>query len=182
MVNYIITGVFLALPMVIGGVLHMIFVKKNWLKFLTVPVSTKVFGANKTWRGFIVMPLTCTLGVYLVSLFEPTLLPRLNVSFAHTSLVLLGVLLGLGYTITELPNSMIKRRMGIAPGTNSTSSSRWFFIILDQIDSGVGCAFVYSLIIKADLLSIVWFFIMGAIVHLGVNMCLYAVGLKKQRF
>lgn len=54
---------YLQFPVVVGGVLHMLAVTRQWLPGLTVPIYTPWFGANKTWRGLLLMPLLSALVV-----------------------------------------------------------------------------------------------------------------------
>jgi len=149
------TALFLTLPIVVGGTLHMVFVTKQWLNVLAVPVQERWFGANKTWRGFIVMPLVTIFGVWLTQLMEPLVQNGLLVSLQETSTVILGLALGLGYVLLELPNSFIKRRLGAAPSENP-EQCRYCFILFDQLDSGIGFTLAYYLLsdIPANILLI----------------------------
>jgi CDP-diacylglycerol--serine O-phosphatidyltransferase len=45
----------------------------------------------------------------------------------------------------ELPNSFLKRRLGIAPGA-TPARGRPLFVLMDQLDSGIGCALAYALL------------------------------------
>ena len=109
------------IPGIIGNVAHMFVVKKDLLSFLAKPVSTALFGKNKTFRGFIFLPVAigtvCLLNSFLLGPF----------STDYLSDFLIGVGLGLAYMLAELPNSFIKRKRGIAPGE---SSSKFSFIQL----------------------------------------------------
>ncbi|MDM8563569.1 CDP-archaeol synthase [Candidatus Marithioploca araucensis] len=149
------TALFLTLPIVVGGTLHMVFDTKQWLNVLAVPVQERWFGANKTWRGFIVMPLVTIPGVWLIQLIEPLVQNGLLVSLQESSTVILGLALGLGYVLLELPNSFIKRRLGAVPGENP-EQCRYCFILFDQLDSGIGFTLAYYLLsdIPANILLI----------------------------
>ena len=51
-----------------------------------------------------------------------------------TELALLGLLVGTATMLAELPNSFLKRRMGIAPGAQAGGIRGVAFHVLDQID------------------------------------------------
>lgn len=140
----LLDAVLLTLPIVIGGVAHMYAVSRQWLPALARPVNRRAFGANKTWRGFVLMPLLTIPGAYALGALLP-LNPRVDGWLAGTPLWLLGLALGLGYILLELPNSFLKRRLGIAPG-ETPGRGAWFFILLDQWDSAIGFALAYALL------------------------------------
>ena len=169
----------LILPAVIGGAVHMAVVRLNLFRQLTVPINQALFGANKTWRGFVVMPLACTLGVMITALLERGL-DRHSV-FGHTNLILVGVMLGLAYCLGELPNSYMKRRLGIPPG-QSLPGYRFLTLLCDHLDSLVGCLFVYVLVLGTGPAAALWILVLGPLVHIVVNLMLYAAGLRREAF
>jgi len=141
MAETLLIAFYLQIPIVIGGVLHMLAVTQNWLPALKKPIYEKWFGANKTWRGVVLVPLLTTFGALCLWPFE--YLQGANAIFAAT-LLPAGFVAGLGYVLAELPNSLIKRRLGIAPG-ETPARYRQFFILTDQIDSGIGVAIAYAI-------------------------------------
>jgi len=170
----------LALPLVVGGVLHMLAVKWNVLSYLRIPIHQRWFGQNKTWRGFIIMPLATWPGVvlsqYLEGLFDLNT-PLLTLQPAWY----LALASGLGYCLAELPNSYLKRRLGIREGQTS-EKYKIFFIILDQADSIFGCLIVYKLILPLPW-NIFWFTIaFGTLLHLFINVSLYKLKVRKNPF
>ena len=172
------SALFLTLPIIVGGVLHMVFVTRQWLNFLAVPVQKRLFGANKTWRGFIIMPIVTILGVWITQILEPLWQDWLLVSLQDISIVGIGSVLGLSYVLFELPNSYFKRRLGVAPG-ETPKQCRYCFILLDQLDSAFGIILVYFFLInipiKILLVQIAIFPLVVMIVKLG----LYFLKLKK---
>ena len=177
----IITALYLAIPLVVSGSLHMLIVSRNWFAALAVPINQPAFGANKTWRGMLVMPLASIPGVYLALLIEPLLSAHLLVSLLDLSPWLLGSALGIGYVLAELPNSYVKRRLGIQPGKQPQKHGFWFGL-MDQADSAIGCALVYWLMLHPSLLIMLWIILLGPLLHLLVNLSLYSAGLRKQPF
>ncbi len=141
MLNILMQAFYLQIPVVIGGVLHMVVVSRNLWSPLARPINVRLFGANKTWRGFVVVPLLTALGALCLLPVEIMLGHAAPIGAAQ--LVPAGLLAGLGYMLGELPNSWIKRRLGIAAGT-TPARGRLFFMALDQLDSGVGVALMYA--------------------------------------
>ena len=148
MAELLLAAFYLQIPVVIGGVLHMLAVTRNWLPALRKPVCEKHFGANKTWRGFILMPLLTAFGALCLWPVELGLdgagvFGRTSTLPLMPTLILAGLIAGTGYTLAELPNSLIKRHLGIAPG-ETPARHRALFILTDQIDSGIGVALAYA--------------------------------------
>ncbi len=129
----VVIALWLQVPIVFAGVAHMMFVRYQWLAFLAQPVSLRLFGANKTWRGMLVMPMLTAIAALLM----PTMQGSMGWQLSYASWFGCGLLAGSGYIFAELPNSWMKRRMGIAPGTLPQRYAR-LFIMLDQLDSGLG--------------------------------------------
>ncbi len=132
---------YLQIPVVIGGVLHMVAVRLDLWPGLARPLSRRLFGANKTWRGFVLVPLLTALGALVLLPVEWALGPEALLGPAW--LLPAAALAGLGYMLGELPNSWFKRRLGIAAGA-TPARGRQLFMALDQLDSALGVALVYA--------------------------------------
>lgn len=170
----------LALPLVVGGIIHMVVVKMDILSYLKKPIHHRWFGSNKTWRGFVVMPIATWPGVVLSRHIEMLAETTSPVFIPHSSFAL-AILLGLAYCLAELPNSFLKRRMGIQEGQTSPRY-KWYFIIQDQADSAIGCLIVYKLMMPLSW-SVFWGTIfIGTFVHLFFNVLLFTFKLRKNPF
>lgn len=166
---------YLQIPVVIGGVLHMVVVSRGWLPALAVPVHAGLFGANKTWRGFVVVPLLTAAGTLPLLPVEWLLGQQAPVGVA--AWLPAGLLAGGGYVLGELPNSFFKRRLGIAPGA-TPDRGRWVFVLLDQVDSGIGCALAYALLPGLSLTAFMLFVLTFPLTALGVKRLLFQAKLK----
>jgi len=175
----LVTTLFLALPLVISGSYHMLVVSRNWFSALAIPINQQSMGSNKTWRGIVVMMLATIPGVYLCHFLQPTLVDYLIVDMTLISPLWMGVLLGIGYVVPELPNSYIKRKFNIKPGEQSQKYS-FLFTFFDQADSAIGCAFVYGLLLSPPFEIMVAMILLGPLLHVIANILLYSVGLRKQ--
>ncbi|MET1076641.1 MAG: hypothetical protein ABWY06_01335 [Pseudomonas sp.] len=140
MAEALLIALYLQVPVVIGGVLHMLAVTRDALPTLRVPLHAGLFGANKTWRGVLLVPLLTAFGALCLWPSEQLLGAR---AVFTQPLWLAGLVAGFAYVLAELPNSWIKRRLGIAPGV---APSRWV-VLGDQLDSGLGVALAYGLLL-----------------------------------
>lgn len=158
----------------------MVAVKADILSYLKKPIHQRWFGKNKTWRGFFIMPLATWPGVVLAQKLE--ILSDLNTPLltSHPAW-LLGLLLGFGYCLAELPNSYMKRRLGIKEGQTS-DRYKWFFVVLDQADSAIGCLLAYRLLLPISWFTMVLTVVFGTVIHLLINVSLYKVGIRKNPF
>ena len=146
-VNILLLALYLQIPVVIGGVLHMVVVKRNYLSALVIPIHQGLFGANKTWRGIFVVPLLTAFGGLCMMPLEWLLTQVIGTSLlSQWNLALLGFIAGVGYVLAELPNSFFKRRIGVEAGVVPEDKKYWF-IALDQLDSAFGVAIAYWLML-----------------------------------
>lgn len=116
------------LPTALAGIAHMLVVRQRWAESLAQPIWLDGLGPNKTWRGVVAMMLFSALAVYGLGLVGQPVLP--------VAPFLWGTGLGLLYVLAELPNSFVKRRMGIAAGTQSAQRP-WLSATVDKMDSAL---------------------------------------------
>jgi hypothetical protein len=124
------------LPTAVAGVLHMLVVRGGILSRLAQPIWLSGFGPNKTWRGVLVMTILTSLLTWVQALLWQPSMP-VNPS-------IWGAGLGLLYVLAELPNSLVKRRLGIASGTQSARFP-WLSAAIDKLDSALLGALVLAL-------------------------------------
>jgi len=160
-------------PLIIGNVLHMVIVKQNWFQELAFPISKNLFGHNKTYRGAIVLPIITGLMAVLSSLF----FGPFELSIAYDTYVGFG--LGLAYILAELPNSYIKRRLGIANGEQS-KKYKYLQYFADKADSLIGVLVFYFLATDIAFKTIVLMFLLGIIVHVGISQLLVLIKIKRK--
>lgn len=194
--KYIVSMYVTLMPTVLAGIGNMAFCKLPVLKKLKKPIdggktlkdNERVFGDNKTWKGFIGYVLfgvvfSCLWG-FLLNLSRLNSFDFFYTGHDNTILfnVLIGSLQGLFYALFELPNSFLKRRLHIVPGKNPKGFKKVFFIFLDQADSIFGVVLVVFMFAKLP----VWFYFVyvltGAATHIVINMLLYLLKLRKNMF
>jgi len=155
-------------PLVLTNVLHMLVVKYNLWSGLTLPIHEKSFGKNKTWRGFLFVPIANAFMLGLVSL-----LADLKIEYVF----LLGGALGIAYVVSELPNSFIKRRLGILPGMKSETRGA-LFMLMDKTDSAFGVTFTYFLLGYVDVRMAFLLFAINSLTHVLVSLFLVTLKIK----
>lgn len=167
------THIFLLfLPLIIANVLHMVIVKKDGLSTWAIPISVKQFGTSKTWRGFIILPLVTAL---LTWFFNATFLQDI---LGNLEALLLGFGLGFSYMVWELPNSYIKRRLGIANGQKSKKMPL-LQVFTDKADSLIGVFLFYYGVMSVSFLDVVILFALSMAIHMSLSYLLYSLKIKK---
>ena len=184
------------LPVLLGGVCNMAFVKSRWLDGLKRPIDgggcasdgRRWLGANKTWKGFLGMVACSALWALLIDAAVAMFLflggaglPRAPLS-GPLGAGLGGALFGLAYVLAELPNSFIKRRLDIAPGANARGWCGALFIVIDQVDSVLGCLLAAMLVMPLHWRDAAMIVLFCGALHLLVNQLLFRLKLKSQPF
>ena len=183
------------LSSIFAGIINSIFCKSNILGFLKVPMdfnknlpdNKRIFGDNKTWKGFFGYIFFNIIFSWIFGLiWKITNLEYLNffyINYPNTFIynLLIGFFLGLFYSFFELPNSLIKRGLDVEPG-KTNNKYKLFFIILDQADSVFGVALVVWMFYPIGIKIYLLFIVVGTIIHLLINMLLYFLHLRKNMF
>lgn len=168
-----------AAAVIFGGITNMIFCKTSFYRKHRSPLDggkclkdgRRLFGDNKTVIGFITMIVFTAFFQIIFGLLD--IKAGLSEMYrVHENTFLFnaaaGALLGFSYMICELPNSFIKRRMGIEAG--STNSGINF--IMDQADSMIGMALVIYLLSDITVFRAVQYVLLGSVTHVAVNLVL----------
>ena len=197
MLEQIITMYLTLFPAIFAGIFNMVWCKSPYLQRWYQPIDRgktladgkRLFGDNKTWKGFFGMTV---LGM-LFSVIWGALSSVVPYMQAHNYFyvyhqntfgfnVWIGLLLGLMYVLCELPNSFMKRRIDIAPGKEKQGAGKQFFVFLDQADSVIGMVFVVSWFYPLSFLTSVFYVMLGAGTHIVINIFLYKLKLRKNRY
>ena len=126
------------------------------------------------------MPLATFPGVVVAKHLE-LLLELSSPLLVNHSSYLLTIVLGSAYCLAELPNSYIKRKLGIKEGLTS-ERYKLFFIIQDQADSAFGCLLAYKILLPISW-TVFWGTILyGIVIHLLINIILYSLKIRKNPF
>jgi CDP-diglyceride synthetase len=139
--------VWLGVPIAASGLLHLLVLTRDlWPALRRAPLDfgatfrgQRLFGANKTWRGALVVIGGSATFATLFAQFNAAYLHwPVPVPYAEVHPTAWGALLGLGYILGELPNSFLKRQFAIAPGAMAQGPRGRAFWVADQLDSLAG--------------------------------------------
>lgn len=160
------------IPLICGNICHMIIVKNNWFNILNIPISIPLFGLNKTFRGIVVLPIIT--GV--IALNNSIFFGPFETTVWYDFFVGLG--LGIAYILSELPNSFLKRKLGIASGQQS---KRYSLVqtIIDKSDSLIGVLGFYYFVITISFNAILLLFFASMIIHISLSQFLVLIKIKK---
>jgi hypothetical protein len=134
-----------------------------------------VLGANKTLRGALLMSAGCVGAAGLLSRFA-WYRSRLPVELRDRPVVL-GLAVAAGTVGGELPNSFLKRQLGVAPGASGGLVSS----VLDQGDLVLGIALALRPWYRMPARELAVSFALVSAVHAGVNVAGYAIGARQTR-
>lgn len=166
----------LAIGLFLAGVIEAFLWKTSVFQLLNIPIQTQWFGANKKWRGLVSLPLAMVASVFLLQLFEK-LLPRLSqdvILFSNFNLLEFGLLVGLIFNLSELPNSFVKRRLDIPPGDESSK----IFYFVDHMDSPYGVLILWYFYFHFPLHFIITGLIVTPLIFMGATELRKKLGLK----
>jgi len=180
-------------PLIAGGILNMIFTKTKIYKKFKYPIDggkccsdgKRIFGDNKTWIGFISMIIFCVISQIICgqacNYFEINQLNDLYITNNNSIIfnIIFGFLIGFTYMLFELPNSFIKRRLNIKPGKTETGILGLIFFVIDQIDSLIGVMFLIYLFSEISIVKYFGYIALGAFTHIGINVVLYLLKIRK---
>jgi hypothetical protein len=160
--------ILIIIPLIISNVIHMVVVKNNYLSGLAIPLSVSLFGANKTYRGLMLVPLFNLIFMFILA----------KLTSDDSFRLLHGFLFGMAYVLSELPNSYLKRKMGIASGETAINN-KILFQFLDKFDSAFGVTllafWIYDLALPVGFLLL--FFSGG--VHIIFSLLLVKLKFKR---
>jgi hypothetical protein len=131
----------LVLAPVLGApILHAPILRWDLLSRLAVPLdlgfelgSSPLLGANKTVRGVLAMTGGCIAATLVLSRL-PAYWDRLPERLTELGPWRLGLRIGLGTSLGELPNSFLKRRLGVPSGSSSRGRAKLLLMAIDQAD------------------------------------------------
>ena len=173
----------------VGGMLAVgIAIRFGWVRRWGRPIDAglcwrerRLLGANKTWCG---LAMFC-LGTSLSYAAQAALLSGAE-TFVASGLVRygaagnagVGLLVGLGAMLSELPDSFAKRRIGIEPGESGTGPAAALFHALDQVDVLAGAWLVLVLFVPVRPAAVLWSLATVFVAHQLLTRAGYALGMR----
>jgi CDP-archaeol synthase len=180
---------YLFLPLLVGLALHGFCIKYDALAFLCRPIDRgrkfrgkRIFGDNKTYRGVVVVSLGTVIGFGLQSLFLHRIASVRSVElfdYAFFKSVALGLAVGGAAMLSELPNSFIKRRFEIAPGSAAKGWKAVIFYVYDQIDFLLGAWLVLAIVVPVTVERVLFSAGLLLVAHQLMSSAGYALGMRR---
>jgi hypothetical protein len=173
------------LPTLGGAVVHAPILRYDLLPSLKVPLDggaapsgRRLLGDNKTVRGALAMAggtFAATLALHRFDWYRRWLPSELRAAgpLRH------GAVLGAAVVLGELPNSILKRRLGIEPGERRGAALGVALAIHDQADFVLGGWPLFLPVWRMSARELGEAFATVAAVHLGVNLAGYALGARR---
>ena len=128
------------------------------------------------------MPIAAGAVFFLAATFRsalPAWIERAMWQLSPAHFAALGFACGTAFMLAELPNSFMKRQLGIAPGMGPRSRALALFcLLIDRIDSVLGVLVVLSFLVPMSLGIWFWSLVLGAGVHGLFSIWLYRMHLK----
>ena len=178
-------------PVLVAGMGQVVVLKLRLLGPLDAPLDRgvhwrgkPVLGPRKTWRGVVVMTVLSAVVAHAQAVAagrSQSLRALSPFDYGRIDPTLLGFCLGLGYCLGELPNSFVKRRLGIAPAS-TTERLGWVQYFVDQSDSVVGCLVALRFFYKPTRLETRLAFAGGLALHVCVDLLMRAWGIKRRAY
>ncbi len=140
----------------------------------------RLFGDNKTWRGVACALIGCIATVavqrYLIGDLAGTLAV---IDYGRANPLALGTAMGGGAILGELPNSFIKRRLGIAPGGGASGILRPVFYLWDQVDFLTTTWPILLFWVRPGWKLVLASFVLAPVVHQFVTLVGFLIGARR---
>jgi hypothetical protein len=180
---------YLLTPLLAGGALHALCMKYDWLPTFKRPIDCgytirgqPLFGANKTFRGLLAVGI----GTAVALGFQATLLHQFasvrNIELFDYGSVngwLLGFLVGVGAMAAELPNSFLKRQLGVGPGQARHGLMGAMLYVVDQVDILLGAWLVFALVLDIRVTWVLFSIFLVIVAHQLLTSATYVLGMRE---
>ena len=187
----LVEALFLVVAFVLAGFAHSAWLGSRISSKLMIPLDggvrvrgRRLFGDNKTVRGFVVMiPAAAAAFVGLFSVLSLALPSLADALWPLTRLgyLSLGAWAGFGFMAGELPNSFVKRQLDVAPGKppkHRTGAIVSF--VVDRLDSILGMLAAISLAAPTPWKTWLLVLVIGPGIHFAFSVLLYRLGVKER--
>jgi len=181
-------ALFLLAAFTLAGVAQTAWFATPMSRAFAVPVDAglrlrgrRLFGANKTVRGFVVMVPAAGAAFALLAVVGGDSTHAWLWPISPASYALLGAWAGFGFMAGELPNSLLKRQLdlppGFAPHHRVGAAAQ---LVGDRLDSGIGMLAALSLAVDVPWLTWGYVLLLGAPIHSSFSFLLFRLGLKRR--
>jgi hypothetical protein len=173
-------------PLFAGLVLHGFCLRFGWLASLAVPIDAgatlrgqPLFGSSKTYRGMLAVALGSATGYATQGAFFPELQPPELRELTTAGLLLFGFAVGGASMLGELPNSLLKRQLGIEPGVGGRGLGAPIFYVLDQVDFLLGAWLIAWAWVAPTPSRVLWSVAFVLVVHQIISLIGARLGMRE---
>jgi CDP-2,3-bis-(O-geranylgeranyl)-sn-glycerol synthase len=179
---------FLITAFVGSGIAHTLWLRSKMSRRFAIPLDggltfrqRRILGDNKTVRGLMVIIPGTGCSFYLLGIFtnlNPGLFEGVW-ALSPASFGLLGLIAGVGFMLGELPNSFIKRQLGILPGEAAEGLlKKVVFVVIDRVDSLLGMLLAISLAVPTPWQVWMYVILSGPFIHWFFSYMLFILKVK----
>jgi hypothetical protein len=184
----ILGSIYGLLPLLGGAVVHGVCMRFDWLAFLKRPIDggrswrgRRWLGHGKTWRGPLLVAAGGA-GVWWLQQHVLHAVPALAalevVDYGALPSAWFGALAGFVAELGELPNSFVKRRLGLGPGETARGPLGVLFYLWDQLDVVIAYQLVIAWVVPPSWLSLVTALAVGTAIHPLLTWIGYALRMR----
>lgn len=138
----------------------------------------RIFGANKTVRGVIVMVPAASASFCLLSQLPVPMTVGLW-PLTPPAYAALGAWAAIGFMAGELPNSFVKRQLEVPPGGAARGSlAAACQFVVDRLDSGIGMLAAVSLVVPTPWTTWAAVLLIGPAIHWSFSVVMFRLGIK----
>jgi hypothetical protein len=184
----VVAAAYLLLPLLGGAVVHGLCMRQGWLAFLATPMDRgrtfrgrPLFGHTKTFRG----PIAVAAGAAAVWALEQSLAQRFaalaGIAPAEAASLpgwWFGAAAGAAAELSELPNSFVKRQLGIEPGKTARGPLAVVFYLWDQLDVLLGFWLVLATAVPATPIRVLSSVVIVVAIHPLLTLAGYLLGMR----
>jgi CDP-archaeol synthase len=185
----LVCALFLIGAFVLAGLAHSAWLRTAVSRRLAIPLDggarvrgRRLFGDNKTVRGFAVMIPAAALSFLLLAALVRRTAPDLAGGlwpFTLGQMAALGAWAALGFMLGELPNSFVKRQLDIAPGVAPRApAARVVSFLIDRYDSILGMLAAVMLVAGLPWAAWAYVVVLGPPIHWSFSVLLHQIGVK----
>ncbi len=182
---------FIIVAFVAAGFVHSAWLGSRLSQRLSIPLDggatfrgRRIFGDNKTVRGFAVMIPAAAVAFGVLFEAVNSLAPSAASGLWPLTLrgyIALGAWAGLGFMLGELPNSFVKRQLDVAPGRPPRGRTAAFVsFVVDRLDSIVGMLLAITVAAPTPWMTWLLVIVIGPMIHLAFSALLYKLGVKER--
>lgn len=187
MILLLLQSLYLFSPLLVASGLSALAIHFGWFKAFFTPIDAgltlrgrRLFGDNKTWRGVLVAVLGAVAGVAAQKALPADMVGDLAVvDYAQVNPLAMGAAMGCGATLGELPNSFVKRQLGVAPGGTASGARAALFFVWDQVDTVLGAFPLLRPWLHPSWALFAASLIVALVIHPAASLLGYALGVRR---